>query len=192
MKPIKNFVLAEYPKGSVTQWYGENPALYALWGLSGHNGIDIVAPHGEPLLAVEDGIIISVKNDPKGFGKHVRMLSVDREWTCGHCDSILVKVGDFVKEGTPIAKMGNTGFVQTLSGAQVWWGDAPDTRGTHCHLGLREVALDPNGFAYPKSDIKIRVLNYDNGMKGAIDPKPFLSIPLLKKLVELLTLLKKK
>ncbi len=192
MKPIKNFKLAEYPKGSVTQWFGENKALYTLWGLpGGHNGIDVVAPHGEPLLAVEDGIIISVKNDPGGYGKHVRLLSVDREWTYGHCDTIGVKVGQFVKEGTPIATMGNTGFVQTLDGAKIWWGDAPDTKGTHCHLTLRIVKLDPKGFSYPKSKIKITIQNYDNGTRGGIDPKPFLSIPLLKRLVELLTLTKK-
>ena len=193
MKPIKNFVLAKAPNGSVTQWFGENKALYAPWGLkNGHNGIDIVAPHGEPLLAVEGGTIISVKSDPNGYGKHVRLLAVDREWTYGHCDAILVNVGDTVKEGDTIATMGNTGFTVSEKTAETWWGFVPNTTGTHLHLGLRLVDRDPKGFAYPDSKIKITVRNYDNGSRGCIDPKPFLSIPLLKQLVALLAELKNK
>lgn len=184
--PFDGCVLRKYPYGSVTQWFGENKALYALFGMTGgHNGIDLVAKKGTPLLAVEDGIILEVKDDPKGFGKHVRFLSIDREWTYGHCDTITVKVGQFVKEGTAIATMGNTGFVQTNEGERTWWGDAPGNKGVHLHLGLRKVRLDPNGWAYPKSKIKLQVEDYDNGMKGAIDPVPFLSIPILTRLVEL-------
>jgi murein DD-endopeptidase MepM/ murein hydrolase activator NlpD len=185
--PIDNFNAQNYPKGSITQFFGENPSLYKLWGIgNGHNGIDIVAYKGCPLVAVEDGEIISVKNDPKGFGKHVRLLSEDREWTYGHCDSILVKVGQKVKEGDVLATMGNTGFVVSAVTEQAWWGDAPDGNGVHCHLGLRVVKRDPKGWSYPGSKVKIQIVNYENGAKGAIDPLPLLSIPLLQKLVALL------
>jgi murein DD-endopeptidase MepM/ murein hydrolase activator NlpD len=185
--PIDNFKLLEYPKGSVTQWFGENPALYQLHvGLQGHNGIDIVAYKGCPLVAVEDGEIVNVKDDPKGYGKHVRLLSEDREWTYGHCDTILVKVGQKVKEGDVLATMGNTGFVVSKQTATMWWGDAPDDQGTHCHFGLRLVARDSSGWSYPGSTVKLRTLNYDNGYKGSIDPRPFLTLPILQRLVGLL------
>lgn len=191
--PVDNFDARKWPRGSITQYFGENPALYKMWGFgNGHNGIDIVSYKGSPLVAVEDGEIISVKNDPKGFGKHVRLLSEDREWTYGHCDSILVKVGQKVKEGDVIATMGNTGFVVSTAATQTWWGDAPDEQGTHCHFGLRIVKRDPKGWSYNGSKVKISVQNYENGSKGAIDPLPFITLPTLQKLVKLLTELIKK
>lgn len=191
--PIDNFILADYPRGSVTQWFGENPALYKLHiGMNGHNGLDIVSYKGCPLVAVEDGIVLNVKNDPKGYGKHVRILCVDREWTYGHCDEIFVKVGQKVKEGDVLATTGNTGFVVSSVTEQMWWGDAPGNNGVHCHFGLRIVKEDPKGWSYPGSKIKISVKNYDNGFKGAIDPRPFLTLPILTKLVSLLKELVKK
>lgn len=193
--PTDNFDARKWPKGSVTQFFGENPSLYKLYvpGLNGHNGIDIVAYKGCPLVAVEDGEILSVKNDPKGFGKHVRLLSEDREWTYGHCDEIFVKVNQKVKEGDVLGTMGNTGFVVSGKTASIWWGNAPDDEGTHCHFGLRVVKRDPKGFSYPNSKTKIIVQNYENGFRGAIDPLPFITLPTLQKLVKLLTeLIKRK
>lgn len=177
--PIKNFVLAKYPNGSVTQWFAENPALYAHLKLAGHNGIDIVAPHGTPMFAVEDATVVNVKTDAGGYGKHVRLISKNKdkygfnnEWTYGHCDTIQVKVGDLVHAGEQIATMGNTGFV--VSGSTPYWKYNPFA-GTHLHLGLREVKLVRiGGWSYPDSDIKMVTQNYDNGYKGAIDPYPWL------------------
>lgn len=175
--PIDNFSLLSYPAGPVTQYFGENPALYKTIGLAYHNGCDLVAPHGSPLYAVQDGTVLEVKNDPKGFGKHLRFIShghgvTHHEWTYGHCHEIFVKVGDEVKAGQKIALMGNTGFV--VSGATPYWKVNPYA-GTHLHIGMRKVKIDPKGWAYLGSLIKISVLNYDNGVKGAIDPAPLLS-----------------
>lgn len=186
--PIDNFKLMDWPRGSVTQWFGENPALYKLHtGMDGHNGIDIVAYRGCPLVAVEDGTIVDVKDDPTGYGKHVRLLSEDREWTYGHMDTIKVKRGQAVKEGDVLGTMGNTGFVVSQATAMSWWGDAPDDQGTHCHFGLRVCKPDSQGWAYYRGGPRVTVQNYDNGFKGAIDPAPFLSIPILQRLVSLLS-----
>lgn len=190
--PIDNFRLEYFPKGSVTQWFGENPDIYRMWGLAYHNGIDVVAYKGAPIYAVESGEVLDVKEDPNGYGRHVRVLCDDREWTYGHLDTINVSVGDLVREGQCIATMGNSGFVQ--SGKNSFWGDhqATGNDGTHLHLGLRQVKLDPKGFKYQPNSKRISILNYGNGVKGAIDPRPFLSIPLLTRLVELLKLIVKK
>lgn len=156
--PIDNFVLTNYSEGNVTQWFGENPTLYRRWGLEGHNGIDIVAPHGTPMYAVEDATVYAVKLNPDGYGKYVRLRTKDREWTYGHCSKIRVVEGEKVKAGDHIADMGNTGFV--ISGSTPFWKVNPYA-GTHLHLGLR---LLKNGV----------VQNYTNGYKGAVDPRPYL------------------
>lgn len=178
--PIKNFSMELYPKGTMTQGFGENPALYAFMGLKGHNGQDHVAPHGENMYAIEDGIVIEVNNDPKGFGKHLRFLSdvpgesgYYHEWTYGHCANIFVAIGDKVTAGQLIATMGNTGFV--VSGNTPFWKNNPFA-GTHLHLGLRLMKKPRRGgWTYPGSSIKIDVMGYGNGYKGAIDPSPYLA-----------------
>lgn len=176
--PIRFMKLSYYPDGDVTQFFGENPALYAQFGIDGHNGIDLVRPHGEPLYAIEDSIVIGVENNPLGYGKNVRLIAKKKnskgyynQWVYGHNHENLVKVGDEVKEGDVIATMGNTGF--TVSGSTPYWNMNPYA-GTHLHLGLRQVKLDPKGFSYPGSDVKIKVVNYSNGYKGSIDPVPYL------------------
>ena len=168
-----------FPAGDVTQVFGVNKALYAFMGLNGHNGQDYVRPHGEAMFAVEDGIVLDVKFERGGFGKHVRFLSdakdakgYQREWTYGHCDLIMVKIGEKVTAGQFIATMGNTGFV--VSGATPFWKNNPYA-GTHLHLGLRLMkVVRRGGWSYPQSDIKLTVIGYNNGFKGAIDPAPYL------------------
>ena len=112
--PFAGCVLKEYPAGSITQYFAENPALYAQFNLKGHNGVDLVAPHGTPMVAVEDGIIVDVNDNPAGFGKNVKILAGKNLWVYGHCDVITVKVGDTVKAGEVIATMGNTGFTVSV------------------------------------------------------------------------------
>jgi murein DD-endopeptidase MepM/ murein hydrolase activator NlpD len=196
IKPIKNFSMERYPKGTMTQGFGENPILYSKFDMDGHNGQDHVGPHGTPMMAVEDGTILDVKNDPSGFGMHVRFLSMTsynglhREWTYGHCSAIFVKVGDKVQAGQVIANMGNTGFV--VSGSTPYWKNNPYA-GTHLHLGLRLMKLVKNGWKYPGSDIGIDCQNYNNGFKGSIDPAPLLigttdPVPVAKPTVAQLTL----
>ena len=171
--PFENCVFKAYPQGSVTQFFGENPKLYASMGLAGHNGIDLVAPHGTPMVAIESGIVVEVNNNPKGYGKHLRIVSkkskkgLCNEWTYGHCDTISVTIGQEVEEGQVVATMGNTGFV--VSGQTAFWKFNPFA-GTHLHLGLRKIKKDPKGWSYVGSKVKISVPNYGNGYKGAIDP----------------------
>jgi murein DD-endopeptidase MepM/ murein hydrolase activator NlpD len=170
--PIDGFNLALYPAGPVTQYFGENERLYRLWGLKGHNGIDLVKPHGSPLYAVEDGEIVGVKHDAGGFGKHLKLLSADHEWTYGHCSEILVKIGEKVRAGQKIALMGNTGFV--VSGSTPYWKNNPYA-GTHLHLGVRKIKRSKTGWSYPGSTTRFDIVDYENGYKGAFDPAPLLS-----------------
>lgn len=176
--PCKGFINKPYPYGSITQYFGENFALYNAnvcpvllpqkQCLMGHNGIDIVAPWGTEIYAVEDGEIFDVKESADGYGKHVRILTplkednTRHEWTFGHLSEIKVKIGDQVTRGQCIGLMGNTGFVVSSSDANGFWKDNPSKGtahpGTHLHLGLRQ----------HNSTNRI-VLNYDNGFFGSVD-----------------------
>lgn len=178
--PVKKFIFHQkYPDGDITQWFGENPQLYARFNLAGHNGIDVVRPHGEVMYAIESGTIVNTKDTPDGFGIHLRLVSDKKnskgyhhEWTYGHCSRLLVKQGDHVDEGQAIALMGNTGFV--VSGATPFWKYNPYA-GTHLHLGLREVKMPKTGgWTYEGSNVRLSVVNSNNGYKGAIDPIPVL------------------
>lgn len=172
--PIKDFKCKLYPEGNVTQWFGENPKLYMeRMGMIGHNGIDIVAPWGTPIFAVEGGLVADVKDTPEGYGKHLRILTDNgNEWTYGHASQNLVKIGDRVEEGQQIQLIGNTGFV--VSGPTPFWKYNPYA-GTHLHLGLRKFVFDKRGWSYNPNTPTINVLNYENGYKGSIDFKDLLS-----------------
>lgn len=190
--PIKGYKNKKYPEGNVTQWYGENPQLYSSLGVDGlkmHNGIDIVSPWGAQLYAVEDGTVCEVRTDPSGYGEHLRFLtSSGNEWTYGHLSQIDVKIGDVIKAGQPICKMGNTGFVVSDVNALGYWVKGSNKySGTHLHLGCRKYKLDKNGWRYNSLSPKITILNTDNGAQGSIDfkdmfnPDPVLGdMPILK------------
>jgi murein DD-endopeptidase MepM/ murein hydrolase activator NlpD len=169
--PIKGFKNKKYPLGQISQEFGENPALYmSAIGMKSHNGIDIVAPWGTPLYAVESGTVCEVKTDPSGYGMHIRFLSDTNEWTYGHLSAIFVKVGDVIKVGQKIANMGNTGFVvSSINGAGFWVDGSNKYAGTHLHLTARKYKLDKKGWQYYPNTPKITILNYNNGWNGAYD-----------------------
>lgn len=172
--PVNNLIWAKFPKGDVTQFFGENPLLYSSLGigLKAHNGIDIVRPYGEPLYAIENGTVVDVKESPDGYGRHIRLLcpvnerGIGNEWTYGHLASIAVKIGDEVKEGDLIGTMGNSGFV--VSGNTPYWKYNPFA-GCHLHLGKRLYKLDKNGWKWNRKAPAIETLNYDNGYLGSVD-----------------------
>jgi murein DD-endopeptidase MepM/ murein hydrolase activator NlpD len=112
-----------------------------------HQGIDLVARAGSHVLAVGDGVI--VRTDP-GLGKIVRKLSLDvpAAWHASGrlVDAIvyadlgtpLVRAGDHVSRGDPIALVDKSGFVHFA---------VKETRSSG------EVFIDPReaGFAYRDS-----------------------------------------
>jgi murein DD-endopeptidase MepM/ murein hydrolase activator NlpD len=166
--PIKNCKWAQYPLGDVTQFLGENVALYKNLGIGiekGHTGIDLVRPWGEHMFAVEDGVVSGTKSDPGGYGMHIRIKSKDgkREWIYGHMSFIAVKKGDKMREGQYVGNMGNTGFVVSDARGNGYW-EANPYKGTHVHFGIRE---------YENGQVK----NYDNGLLGYLDPLLFFLDP---------------
>ncbi|WP_455540091.1 M23 family metallopeptidase [Terrisporobacter sp.] len=76
-----------------------------------HTGIDIPAPEGTPAVAVADGTVIFA--GPKGSYGNAIMIEHDNGLVTlyAHNSKLLVKVGDRVKKGQVVTKIGSTGRV---------------------------------------------------------------------------------
>lgn len=75
-----------------------------------HTAIDIADVEGTPLLAVFDGIITYTEHSDSGYGNYVELT--DKEGNMAryaHASSISARIGQEVKKGDEIAKMGTTG-----------------------------------------------------------------------------------
>lgn len=78
------------------------------WG-SFHYGIDIAAPIGSPIYAVADGVVIDA-GPAQGFGLWVRIRHSDGTISVyGHMYDFSVSVGEHVRAGQQIARVGNRG-----------------------------------------------------------------------------------
>lgn len=136
MKPIKT------DKLKTTSGYGKrkNP----ITGKDQfHYGIDLVG--GTSLVATADGKVVKVVNKGSKGGTMclVRIQHKDYQSAYYHnkSGSAKVKEGDWVKAGTVIATIGNTG----------------NCTGTHLHFqidkGSNATAIDPTDYAYGKKEL---------------------------------------
>ena len=114
---------------AVGSWYGDPRD----GGVRRHEGIDIFAERGTPVLAVADGYVTNARTTP--VGGRVVWLSDDRRgvsYYYAHLDEHRVAEGTYVSAGDTIGTVGNTG-------------NATGTR-PHLHFGIYRpgtVALDP-------------------------------------------------
>ncbi len=122
--PLKNSFLASPLRGYVTNIY--NSAIH-------HFGIDIVAAPNSPINSVLDGTVIFSGWTPKtGYTLVIQhrsnILSVYK-----HNSVLLKKEGDVVREGDPVAIIGNSGS---------------QTTGIHLHFELwrNGVSVDPRRY----------------------------------------------
>ncbi len=75
-----------------------------------HNGLDIAASMGTDILAAAAGKIVKASDTGNGYGKCVIIEHYSGFRTLyGHCSELLVSVGDYVKAGDLIARVGSTG-----------------------------------------------------------------------------------
>ena len=78
-----------------------------------HNdGINILADYGSLVLSTDDGEVVFVGFNLKGFGSIV-LIRHSNGWisSYAHLSKILVKQGDLVKQGQELGLVGNTGRV---------------------------------------------------------------------------------
>jgi murein DD-endopeptidase MepM/ murein hydrolase activator NlpD len=90
-------------KGALTSGYG--------WrGGRMHQGIDIAAPIGTPIMAAASGEVIFAGWNSGGYGNLVQLRHPDGSVTFyAHNNRLLVSNGQKVKQGQLIAEMGSTG-----------------------------------------------------------------------------------
>jgi septal ring factor EnvC (AmiA/AmiB activator) len=81
-------------------------------------GIDIEAPYGEQIRAVEGGRVIFADRFP-GYGKMMVVDHGDRYYTVyAHLSELLKKNGETVRKGEPIALVGDS---DSLAGARLYF-----------------------------------------------------------------------
>ena len=76
-------------------------------------GIDIAARKGTPVLAAEDGVVLYAADGIRGYGKLV-LIRHDEDYitTYAHNSALLVGVGESVRRGQVIARVGDSGDVE--------------------------------------------------------------------------------
>lgn len=90
-------------KGVLTSGYGRR------WGRM-HQGIDVAAPIGTPVVAAALGIVVHSGWSPGGYGNVVNILHPDGSLTrYAHNKKLLVRPGQEINQGHQIAEMGSTG-----------------------------------------------------------------------------------
>lgn len=182
-QPLKN----QY----ISQRFGENKACYTIINgkpitisksheaqcpvgyqsvysnMLGHNGLDILANHGQEVYNSVDGNVVEIcTEEARGLG--IGILT-DKKYFCNetgkeeyfkvrywHLMSIDVKIGDYVYNRQTIGKADNTGF----------------SSGDHLHYEIKPVIFDESKTVIDDLDLK-NVLQ-DNGYYGAIDPLPYI------------------
>lgn len=137
-------------------------AVQSFWGAARdagarrHEGIDIFAPRGTPVVAVADGTVRSTA--PNRLGGLVVWLADDGRAQAlyyAHLDTVLVREGMRVRTGDTLGRVGNTG-------------NAASTR-PHLHFGIYRAArgpVDPWPFVRPVREAAARV-TADTALLGA-------------------------
>ncbi len=96
-------------EGYVTSPYGKRKDPFT-GEPAHHNGLDIAAPMGTDVLAAASGKIIKASDTGNGYGKCVIIEHYSGFRTLyGHCSELLVSVGDYIRPGELIARVGSTG-----------------------------------------------------------------------------------
>jgi murein DD-endopeptidase MepM/ murein hydrolase activator NlpD len=95
--PVRGRVLSSYGSGT---------------GGSRNDGINIAAPRGTPVRAIDGGTVAYVGNQVKGYG-NLLLVRHANGWISAyaHLEDLDVKLGDKIAPGQVIAKVGETGGV---------------------------------------------------------------------------------
>lgn len=99
-----DFPVATAEKNTVQSFFG----AARDGGRRRHEGIDIFAPRGTPVVAAEEGRVTRVGETPRG-GKQVWVQGDGRSFYYAHLDSTAVTVGTKVARGDLLGEVGNTG-----------------------------------------------------------------------------------
>lgn len=74
-----------------------------------HRALDFCAPKGTPILTPLAGVVVSVENTPHGGNNFIIRHDNGLHTYYAHCERILVRVGERVKQFQQVATVGATG-----------------------------------------------------------------------------------
>jgi len=131
----------------ITQGFGQNPSVYAAYGLNGHNGFDFGCDTGTIVYAPHDGIASVTNDGSSGYGLYVVIEDAKRKSLLAHLFAADVSAGQFVYQGDPIGKSGNSG----------------SSTGPHLHFTYKIMSGG-------------QVQNQNNGYAGAMDLSEFIRL----------------
>jgi murein DD-endopeptidase MepM/ murein hydrolase activator NlpD len=133
-----------FPVASKRSFVGSFWGAVRDGGKRKHEGIDIFARKGTPVVAIFDGIIVSRGTTPRG-GKVLWLQSTQHSVTAyyAHLDHQKVKAGQFVRKGEVIGTVGTTGNAKYTP--------------PHLHFGIYKYTGAVNPFPYVKNSKKIIV-----------------------------------
>ncbi len=95
--------------GKITSRFGKRTSPFTGM-LAMHEGIDIAAPFGSPVVSSADGVIIQASADPM-LGKYVKIRHrYGRDTYYAHLSRIAVRPSRSVKQGEIVGYVGNTGL----------------------------------------------------------------------------------
>ncbi|HZT87309.1 MAG TPA: M23 family metallopeptidase [Stellaceae bacterium] len=117
-------------RGRIVGGYG------ATAGGARNDGINIAAPRGAPVQAIDSGVVAYAGNELRGYGNLV-LIKQNNGWISAyaHCQELLVKKGEKVRRGEVIARVGATGGVSEPQ--------------LHFELRRGNHAVDPREFLTP-------------------------------------------
>jgi murein DD-endopeptidase MepM/ murein hydrolase activator NlpD len=96
-------------RGWITSYYGPRLSHYT-GGVKMHEGLDVGADIGTPIVAPADGLV-TFAGAKAGFGLFVQIdHGYGVETIYAHASKVLAQKGELVKRGELIAKVGNTGY----------------------------------------------------------------------------------
>lgn len=143
----------------VTQGFGVNPNYYSQFGLSAHEGLDLIPSDSDWRIysLPYNGIVVKdIDMEAKGgaYGVHCTIWypSIKEAWMYCHLSSNQLKLDGLIPPSNLVGLMGATG----------------NTQGAHLHLNRFQV--DDQG----------KRLNRDNGYLGGIDPLPSLQSAIMQ------------
>ncbi len=116
--------------GRITSYFGRRNL--GMGTAAFHRGLDIAAPTGSTIVAARSGTVTFAGWSDRGYGNLVKIRHAGgAETWYAHASRILVRVGQSVSQGQPIALVGSTGL----------------STGPHLHLELHVHgrAIDPLG-----------------------------------------------
>lgn len=176
----------------VTQGFGVNGKWYQDHGINiiGHNGIDFMTAHGEPIYAAHDGTAYYEEDANAGQGiVIVSDEAYDYKDQQVHMKSIYWHMVDYVKEPAYRAKLTpvieqlvsrgvNSGFgVKVKTGDIIGYADNTGlSTGDHLHFGIKPIVPSRKPVTEDATDLGIGDwvnVEANNGYTGAIDPTPY-------------------